>query len=298
MRDRRYHILYATTNSELGGGEFNLISLAANLDKERFRCSVICPPGPLVERLEASGVDVCPMELGGFASYGGVVPRLPWRTLWSVLKYARERRVDIVHSHHYEACKTFGLAARCLGAPSLWTCQAFWFPIIGVTGRYLAAVLDHTVAVSEFVKNKLLEGAVLREESVSVIYNGVDTPFFSEPLTDGQQFRQQFGIVDSNFVIGLIARLDPIKGHEDFLLALRQTVDKIPGIKAVLVGGEILTDASYVVRIRQLVEELGLAQSVIFTGFQENMPAIYDACDLIVAPSRGEAFGRVVVEAM
>ena len=65
-----------------------------------------------------------------------------------------------------------------------------------------------------------------------------------------------------------------------------------------LVGGEILTVASYGVRIRRLVEKLGLAQCVIFTGFQDNMPAIYDACDLVVLPSLGEAFPRVVPEAM
>lgn len=300
MNGGRYHILLVTTNSALGGGELSLVSLASSLNRDRFYCSVICPPGPLVGRLRANGIDVCAMrpEILGFT--GGVVPNLPWRTLWSAFKYAKGRGVDIVHCQHYEACKVFGLVARGLRIPCLWTCHGFWYYITGVKGRYLAAVLDHIVAVSQFAKRRLLAGGALREKQVSVIHNWVDDRFISEPATSGQSFRHQFGISSSDIVIGLVARLIPLKGHENFLRAFKQVVAEIPNVKAVLVGSEILGNPSerYTIQIQHLTAELGLTREVIFAGFQENMPGVYDACDMVVLSSKGETFPLVPLEAM
>lgn len=300
MADRPLHILHVTTNAELGGGELCLVSLVAKLDRAKFASHVICPPGPLAQRLRASGVSVRAMPVGRLGSYQRIVPRIPWRTLWALFRDGLEQQVDVVHAHHYEAAKTAAVIARLLGAPCLWTSHGFWFKVSGLEGRYVAAAVDHTVAVSEFVKEKLMEGGALRKGTISVIYNAVDDRLLTTPVTDGSRMRERLGLPPSAFVIGIIGRLDPVKNHEDFLQAFKLVAERMPDVRAVVVGSEILVNQSlnYGTSIRRLARELGVGDSVIFAGFQDDMPAVYDVCDLIVLTSHGEAFALVLVEAM
>ena len=65
-----------------------------------------------------------------------------------------------------------------------------------------------------------------------------------------------------------------------------------------LVGEGEAEHEKYKQELRQIVEKLGLAQDVIFTGFRRDIPELLAAFDVLVLPSLEEAFGRVVIEAM
>ncbi|WP_372613867.1 glycosyltransferase family 4 protein, partial [Halomonas sp.] len=93
------------------------------------------------------------------------------------------------------------------------------------------------------------------------------------------------------------------KGQELWIEALARLAEEAPGLawQGVLIGGLLASEGSdeaYVARLRALVSERGLEDSIAFTGFRPDLPRLFEALDIICVPSRNEAFGLTVIEAM
>jgi glycosyltransferase involved in cell wall biosynthesis len=96
-------------------------------------------------------------------------------------------------------------------------------------------------------------------------------------------------------LIGLIARLDPMKDHPTFLRAAALLTRQLPGARFICVGDG---PANYRERLRNLSRELGLSQCLTWAGARSDMSAIYNALDIIVSASSYEGFSNVIAEAM
>jgi glycosyltransferase involved in cell wall biosynthesis len=142
------------------------------------------------------------------------------------------------------------------------------------------------------------------------IYPYIDFKEYRRPArTEIEHFCERFGINDDDFVVLLVARLDPLKGHDIAVKALAQLVKKFPRLKLVFVGngsfsssskGLGLDKASSWKRIvSELANALGVSNRVVFTGHlpQDMLDAAYERCDVFILPSRAEGFGLVVAEA-
>jgi glycosyltransferase involved in cell wall biosynthesis len=142
------------------------------------------------------------------------------------------------------------------------------------------------------------------------IYPYIDFKEYRRPArTEIEHFCERFGINDDDFVVLLVARLDPLKGHDIAVKALAQLVKKFPRLKLVFVGngsfsssskGLGLDKASSWKRIvSELASALGVSNRVVFTGHlpQDMLDAAYERCDVFILPSRAEGFGLVVAEA-
>lgn len=134
------------------------------------------------------------------------------------------------------------------------------------------------------------------EAKTIVIPNGIDSTFFSPDRGIGRGVRLEWAVADSEKLIGLVARLDPMKDHAVFIHAARILAKSRPKTRFVCVG-----DGPPVLlqRLRELCEAQGLADRVIWAGARGDMPAMYNAMDLATSASRyGEGFSNVVAEAM
>ena len=113
--------------------------------------------------------------------------------------------------------------------------------------------------------------------------------------------RAQLGLAADDFVISNVGRIDWWKGHEYFVRSIADVVRQQPKTKALVVGGvdSTMRNAAYHQEVLTMVQQLGLDEHVIFTGFRSDVPQIMAMSDLIVhSASEPEPFGRVVVEAM
>jgi glycosyltransferase involved in cell wall biosynthesis len=131
---------------------------------------------------------------------------------------------------------------------------------------------------------------------VRVIPNGIDTARFSFSQSSRDAVRLEMGIGDGVVVVGIVARLDPMKGHEMFLAAAASMKLACPHAKFVIVGGG---PADYSGKLQGVAESLGLSQHVVWMGSRDDMPAVYSAMDIVVSASRyGEGFSNALGEAM
>lgn len=137
----------------------------------------------------------------------------------------------------------------------------------------------------------------LNDATTVVVYDGIDTKH-DQPQLDPARLRSAHSIGPEEPVIGVVGNIKRWKGQEIVVRAVAQLKERWPGLKCLLVGAVREGDAYYV-GLHRLVEELGIAANVVFTGFRDNPADYINAMDVFVHSSiEPEPFGRVNIEAM
>ena len=133
-------------------------------------------------------------------------------------------------------------------------------------------------------------------ERIVVVPNGIDTGIFRPDSGERQALRRQWNIAESDFVVGLVARLDPMKDHKNFLDAAAKFMQLDPSVRYVCVGDG---KKEYRESMMAHARALGLGDRIVWTGGIRDARAVYNAFDIATLSSAfGEAFPNVVGEAM
>jgi glycosyltransferase involved in cell wall biosynthesis len=129
-----------------------------------------------------------------------------------------------------------------------------------------------------------------------VIPNGIDVNQFQPEASLRNAVRAEWGIQPRETVVGIVARLDPMKDYPNFLEAAAKLAKYKRGMRFVSVGAG---PAQYAAVLREQARALGLADRMIWAGPRGDLPGVYNALDLLVSSSAfGEGFSNVLGEAM
>jgi glycosyltransferase involved in cell wall biosynthesis len=212
--------------------------------------------------------------------------------------HLRERRTDVLHAHMFRAELLGARAARLAGTPAFVATVHSSRVRSADDVAALAALnplFDHLVAPSEFIAAKL------RREGrgpvpLTVAPNGVDLERFAHPSPATRRAaRTSLGVPVDAFLVGVVARLEPEKGHRHLLAAWPAVSEAIPQAWLVVAGTGSL-DGSLRDQARAMPDEI--AHRVVFAGDQTDVPALTAALDLAALPSIREAQGIALLEAM
>ena len=219
---------------------------------------------------------------------------------------------DIIHAHNVYVATSALKIARKVGAKFVYTCHnGMWCSDkVNLYEKYLIRRLeskimreaDVSIAVSQNLKENIIQKGNIPEEKLVVVYNGVDTNFFN-PNIDCSDILTQYNLEDS-FVVLFVGRVAPVKGLEYLIKAANLLKDQ--PIKFLIVGPfkymfhEGNSISNYAKLLLNLVRKYDLQKRVIFTDAvpRSDLPKFYAACDVFVLPSVYEAMGMVLVEAM
>ena len=134
------------------------------------------------------------------------------------------------------------------------------------------------------------------KEKMVVIPNGIDTDKFSFDTEARRKVRNAWGIVDDQILIGLVARFDPMKDHPTFFRAAAMLAEQRKDVRFVCVGDGMV---SYKSELKRMATDLGIDAVLIWAGERSDMPAVYNALDILASSSSfGEGFPNVIGEAM
>ncbi|MBP0934735.1 glycosyltransferase [Streptomyces sp. KCTC 0041BP] len=292
-------VLHVITGLGVGGAEQQLRLLLRHLP---MRCDVLTltNPGPVAEGLRADGVRVVHLGMRGNRDLGAL-PKL--------VKFIRRGRYDLVHTHLYRACLYGRLAARLAGVrATVATEHSLGEAEIegrrlsaGVRALYLASerMGAATVAVSDTVAARL-EGWGVPAARVHVVPNGIEAVRFRFDEGVRRATRARTGLPERAFVVGGVGRLVPGKRFD----VLVRAVAALPGAHLLIAG-----DGPERAALRRLAAELGAQGRIHLLGERDplgdsadgrtpGIPALLAAMDVFVSPSREEAFGLAVVEAL
>lgn len=156
---------------------------------------------------------------------------------------------------------------------------------------------DKIVVPNKFMKKEYINRLKTPEENISVIYGGVDVSFFKKDSEERKRIRKEFGFKDDDYVVCVVGRFDPVKGHKIFLEACGILRRKgMQNLKIFLAGfPENISDA----QIKEIAAKNGVMDITFITGKRNDINALINACDLGVISSVGsEAICRVAMEFM
>jgi len=288
MKIKVLHVLHSL---RVGGLENGLVNLINRLDPERFEHAICCidSSGPMAQRITRP-VRIVALDKGAARDY-----LLP-------LKLARVIRglgPDLVHTRNWGSIDAV-VAARLAGVRRV---------VHGEHGREasdptganlrrnkvrraLSPLVSRFVAVSEDLREWLVDEVGISGDKVGRILNGVNTERFA-PGAERALLRERLGVGPGNFLIGTVGRLDPVKDQASLLRAFA-ALPRPGGARLCLVGSGPEEAA-----LQRLSASLGLTtEQVSFLGERSDIPELMQALDLFVLPSIAEGISNTVLEAM
>jgi glycosyltransferase involved in cell wall biosynthesis len=219
-------------------------------------------------------------------------------------KIFRQIRPDIVHTHSGKAGVLGRLAARRAGVPiiihtihgpSFGPFQGALANAVFLTAeRRAGAITTHFISVADAMTRQYVAAGIGRPENYTRIFSGFDLAPFLAARND-PQLRSRLGIGPRDFVVGKIARLFKLKGHEDLIDAAPEVLKGHPQTKFLLVGDGVLRG-----KLEARVLEKGLRQSFIFAGLVSpaEISRYVGVMDVVAHLSRREGLARALPQAL
>ena len=287
----RFKVVQIVEDMKVGGQEAIIASLARGLDPETFDVRVWCTQagGRLADELQSEGYDVQVLGLVGLRRLQDVV---------RLTKQLRDEEIDVVHTHAWGGGLIGRFAALNSRSPVVVGHVHGIYNYISKVHLLLDAALCRastvTICCSRAARDFVVEQQCVPAEKVTVIYNGIDlSPFHERPAEEKAAVRQELGVETDGPVVGSVGHLLTHKGHEHLVRAFPQVLKAMPRARLLLVGEGKKRD-----ELAQLAEDLGVAESTIFTGVRRDVPKLLSIMDVFVLPSLNEGLGMATIEAM
>ncbi len=284
-------VINVISDTNIGGAGRLLLTYLAHADKENFDISVVLPKNSLLKpHLETLCIKFFEIDAMSDKS-------LDFKAISELKEIFKREKPDIVHSH---ASMSARIAARSVGCKVIYTRHSVFPPspyiskgigkkINGAVNNYYA---DGIIAVAEAAKQNLLDTGVC-EDKIKVILNGVE-PLNVSSEEKKAKTRKLFNISDDEKVVAIVARLNPVKGHEYFIRAAKIVSDAGINAKFIVAGTGDIMDS-----LKQLASEINISDKIVFAGFVDDVESLMNICDIQINASYGtEATSLSLLEGM
>ena len=298
-------ICHVITRMIVGGAQENTLLTVRGLLEKGHEVELVTgptegPEGRLLQSVSVPGLNV--VEIPELKR--PVRPVTDLRAYHALLRHFREHAFDVVHTHSSKAGILGRLAARRCGCPLVvhtvhgqpfHPYETWWKNQLFIAAeRWAAKRCDHIIAVARAMVDQCVAAGVAPADKYTVIYSGMRTDTFANTPPD-TGLRTQLGIPDGVPVIGKIARLFDLKGHDLLLAAAPAVVRAFPDTRFLLVG-----DGNLRPQLEQEVKDRSLENNVIFAGLvpPADIPRYLSLMDALVHLSLREGLPRTVVQAL
>lgn len=289
-----------TSLAGFGGIQRLVTNLATGLDPSRFEVEIAtgaCEE-PYRSLLGDAGIRVHDVPL-----VRPIRPGTDLIALARLYRLIRAGRYDIVHTHMSKAGLLGRVAARAAGTPAVVTGAynfgALYFPrgsvlssVFRLYDKFMAAYLtDLVLSDSETLRQEVVRLRMIAPEKIASFTTGIDLREFAPDADPGAHPRT--GRTEPGpLVVGTVARMIPVKGLDDLVLAAARVVQSFPGARFDIVG-----DGPERGRLESMIRELGLAGSVALLPSRPFREVVH-GFDVFVLSSRTEGLPQTVLEAM
>ena len=292
-------IVFLISSLQRGGAEKQLTLLVRGLDHAKFHCSVVTTydGGELAHELDdLENVEVLSLGKGGRSD--------SVRALIQLVRLIRSLKPDIVHGYLDSSNVLALVVGKPLRTQVVWGVRASSLDSIQLDfasrcyrrlGALLSSQVDLVIANSRAGRT-YVTSLGYPPERVITIPNGFEVDRFAPDPLARLRARSTWGIGADDVVVGLVARLDPIKDHPTFLRAAALLLQRMPGITFVCVGGG--GSSQYEHELKELARDLAIDERVIWAGETTDMQAAHNALDVASLVSTSEGFANAVGEAM
>ncbi len=300
-------VAHVITRMIIGGAQENTLYNCLDLIRD-FDDDVLLVTGPsegpegnLLEQAHAQGL---PVKLLPNLKRN-IHPITDWKGYQEVKAAIRDFRPDVVHTHSAKAGLLGRRAAMTLKVPAVihTVHGAPFHPYQSAPARkffiacerYASSQCHQLVSVADAMTDLLVKANVASREKFLTVYSGMEVEPFLESRGLRNETREQLGIQPDDVVIGKIARLFHLKGHEYVIEAAKQVVAECPNAKFLFVGDGILRG-----KYEAAIAEAGLTDHFILVGLvpPKEIPKYISAMDVLVHTSLREGLARALPQAL
>lgn len=155
----------------------------------------------------------------------------------------------------------------------------------------------HTlIAPTNKIHNFAIDELGVNKNKIKIIYNSVN-PELYDLVEQGKTVRKQYNVPDDVILLGMFARIIPMKGQLQLARASHKLLKNNHNIMCMFIGDISDGDISYYHELKTYIKNSGFSNRFIFTGYRDNAPEYYNATDIVIHGSiANEAFGRVIIE--
>jgi glycosyltransferase involved in cell wall biosynthesis len=291
-------ILFLARSLDRGGAERQLVELATGLTRRGLTVAVAVFFGGGIYEAELAEAGVRVINLGKQGRWDVLL------FLSRLMRLMHKERPAVVHSYLavpnilatlLRPLLTSTRIILGVRASNVDLSYYDWLSRLSyVVERRLARFADLIIANSYAGKRHAVASG-FQENKIVVIPNGIDTEYFKLDSEGRRHVRITWGLGDDEILVGLVARLDPMKDHQTFLEAASRIVRERHNVRFVCVGDG---PVAYTEALKQQAAALGLTKYLIWAGARDNMPAVYSALDIATSSSCSEGLSNTIAEAM
>ncbi len=222
-------------------------------------------------------------------------------SLAGLAKYIRQNRIQILHGTEKPRDAFYGYClAKLTGAKLVVHLHVKVENWISPLSQFAMRHANGLVGVSDFVAKSAVQFG-FNQEKIYYVINGIDASKWNPDL-DGSAVRQEFSVSPQTPLLAIISRLFLWKGHRELIKALALVKEREPNFRLLIVGEDDPRGApgrgSFTSELKQLSQDLGLNQHIIFTGFRKDIAQILAASDIFTMPTFEEPCAVAFLEAM
>ncbi len=275
------NILQILPELNVGGVETGTVDLAQYLVQQGHKSVVVSAGGTLVAELEKNGSIHYTLPVNKKNIF------MMLKAAYKLVGIIRKGKIDIVHARSRVPAWGAFLACHRTTAILITTCHGYY------SRHFFSRVMGWgklVIAISEVVGQYMVQDFKVPSHYVRIIPRSVDTSKFNIA-------RPAKGSGDP-YLITMIARLTPLKGHPFFLKAMAQVLRVLPNVKIQIIGDASAKRSRYKKELVLLSRRLGIAHQVEFMGNRRDIAQLLAKSDcLVLSTITPEAFGRVILEA-
>jgi glycosyltransferase involved in cell wall biosynthesis len=286
---RRPRVLHLITSFEIGGTERQAVELLKRLNGERYdvRLAVLRKEGPFYQEIEQRFPDVPEFPLTSFYDANAV------KQLARLRRLMLREKIDILHAHDFYSSLIGAAAARLSGVRVIASQRHLklsdrrahkWGT------RMIHRLANRILVNSQAIREHIINNDGAQPGKIVVVKNGI-VPASSSNSCD--ELRIELGLDKNVTLVGIVARLQTVKGHRFFVEAAVEVLRSRPNAHFVLVGdGPLRTE------IENQAARLGISDHVHLLGDRSDTSRLVSAFDLLVLASLHEGLPNAVMEAM
>lgn len=300
-------IAHIITRMIVGGAQENTLYNCLDLIRD-FQDDVLLitgptdgPEGRLLEQGRAEGLNVQLVD----SLRRSIHPSHDAKAYKELRSVIRSFRPDVVHTHSAKGGILGRAAAWNEKVPSIvhTVHGAPFHPYQNFAVRtfyrlcetWAAKRCHHMISVADAMTDLMVDAKVAPRSKFTTVYSGMDVEPFLQSDQMRRQARQELGIADDEIVVGKIARLFELKGHEYLVAASAEVLKEQKNVRFLLVGDGILRD-----QIQNQINALGVTDRFLFTGLVPpvSIPKYLSAMDMLVHTSLREGLARTLPQAL
>ncbi len=291
--DLNLNILISCGSYSWGGLEMISLETAYKLRDLGLNVKLLCSQNSqLEEESNKQGFETIPV----FSKNIKIIP-----SIIKLIRYLNNNNIDVIHTNHSHDLWVLTPAlnfSNCRAKLFLTKHMASGVKKTDRLHKYLYKRLNGIFAISRYIEQSVKDTCPVPFVKIHLLPVGIDMVRFNPEMIDKSGLKSELQIPKDKLIIGIVGRMTPGKGHEEFLEAAKIINEKFEDkIHFVIIGNASFGEEKYEVVIKQLSIKFKI-KNITFTGYTPEPQILMGVLDILAFPSHNESFGRVLLEAM